>query len=276
MIPTHVRKIWLMALALLALWCLLSWLLLGRLSDLEGQQGAPARNQIALGRLSDALEALGNMEQGNRAFLSSGRERDRAPFYAGKYTISPRYKSLAQFYGSDHQAQLKLKEFKVSLDRWFKLSNEAIAARRQAGDDPSQAQLSALAEGDAARARILEGSRNVLRQLSAALTARAQDSRGQQDAAQSLVQAMIGFGAFGIVALSLLLARQSHKINESSESVRREIESRRRAERERQMLADHNEQILNSTTEGIVGLNVKGRVTFANPAAASMLGWEVA
>ncbi len=276
MIPTHVRKIWLMALALLALWGLLSWLTLGRLHDLQEAQDGSARNGVALVRLQDGLNALDDMEKGNRAFLRSGREQDRAPFYAGRNTLSARKKWLVAFYRGDHPAQLKFNEFKVSLDRWFALSNAAVAARRGIGDSPSRAQLRDLSEGEAQRARVLEGVRKILRQLSAGLQVRVQNSQGQQGAVQSMIQAVIGFGFFGIAGLSYLLARQSHKINESNESVRREVESRRRAERERQILASHNEQILNSTTEGIVGLNVKGRITFANPAAAGMLGWEVA
>src|ERR1700730_17571832 len=34
-------------------------------------------------------------------------------------------------------------------------------------------------------------------------------------------------------------------------------------------------RILNSAPEGIVGLDVEGRITFANPAAAGMMGYTV-
>lgn len=40
-------------------------------------------------------------------------------------------------------------------------------------------------------------------------------------------------------------------------------------------LSHRNELILNSAGEGIFGVDMKGRTTFVNPAAARMTGWEV-
>ncbi|EKQ66830.1 PAS domain S-box [Leptolyngbyaceae cyanobacterium JSC-12] len=61
-----------------------------------------------------------------------------------------------------------------------------------------------------------------------------------------------------------------------------EISERERALRERQQARDslkrlsrQNELILNSAGEGIYGLNLQGKTTFVNPAAARMLGREV-
>ena len=70
------------------------------------------------------------------------------------------------------------------------------------------------------------------------------------------------------------LARGATRAENSNLELRRQVETSRRLERERTILANHNEQILNSTSEGIVGLNIKGRITYANPAASKMLGWE--
>jgi len=50
---------------------------------------------------------------------------------------------------------------------------------------------------------------------------------------------------------------------------------RKRAEEELEQLRRQNELILNSAGEGIYGLDLQGRTTFANPAAARMIGWEV-
>ncbi|MBW4550922.1 MAG: GAF domain-containing protein [Aphanocapsa sp. GSE-SYN-MK-11-07L] len=62
----------------------------------------------------------------------------------------------------------------------------------------------------------------------------------------------------------------------------REIRERERALRERQQAKDslkrlsrQNELILNSAGEGIYGLNLQGKTTFVNPAAARILGYEV-
>jgi PAS domain S-box-containing protein len=50
---------------------------------------------------------------------------------------------------------------------------------------------------------------------------------------------------------------------------------RKRGEEEVARLSRQNELILNSAGEGICGLDASGRISFANPAAARMLGWQV-
>ena len=56
-------------------------------------------------------------------------------------------------------------------------------------------------------------------------------------------------------------------------AVRYAIE-RKRGEEEVARLSRQNELILNSAAEGICGLDASGRISFANPAAARMLGWR--
>jgi PAS domain S-box-containing protein len=53
-----------------------------------------------------------------------------------------------------------------------------------------------------------------------------------------------------------------------------DISERKRAEREMDRLRRQNELLLNSAGEGIFGVDLEGRVTFANPAAGRMVGWE--
>ena len=55
----------------------------------------------------------------------------------------------------------------------------------------------------------------------------------------------------------------------------RDITEMKRAEGMLKKLASQNKLILDSAGEGILGMDASGRHTFANPAAARMLGWEV-
>ncbi len=57
-------------------------------------------------------------------------------------------------------------------------------------------------------------------------------------------------------------------------SVIEEISGRKSAERAVKQLITQNELILASAGEGIYGLDCDGNTTFANPAAAEILGWE--
>ena len=54
----------------------------------------------------------------------------------------------------------------------------------------------------------------------------------------------------------------------------RDTSERKRAEREMDRLRLQNELLLNSAGEGIFGVDLEGRVTFVNPAAGRMVGWE--
>ena len=53
-----------------------------------------------------------------------------------------------------------------------------------------------------------------------------------------------------------------------------DITERKQAEREIQRLSIQNTLILNSAGEGIYGLDLQGKATFVNPAAANMLGYQ--
>ncbi|HEY9859025.1 MAG TPA: EAL domain-containing protein [Candidatus Obscuribacterales bacterium] len=54
-----------------------------------------------------------------------------------------------------------------------------------------------------------------------------------------------------------------------------DVTARKQAEEDLERLQHRSELILNSAGEGIYGLDLQGRATFINPAAARMLGWEV-
>ncbi|MCC2640978.1 MAG: putative Sensor histidine kinase [Nitrospira sp.] len=56
--------------------------------------------------------------------------------------------------------------------------------------------------------------------------------------------------------------------------IMRDISERRAAEEELDRLHRHNQVVLNSAGEGIYGVDRDGRLTFVNPAAAKMFGWE--
>jgi len=60
-----------------------------------------------------------------------------------------------------------------------------------------------------------------------------------------------------------------------NEKLRREVAERDQAEHALEQLRRQNELILNSAGEGIYGLDLQGRTTFVNPAAARMTGWGV-
>ena len=53
-----------------------------------------------------------------------------------------------------------------------------------------------------------------------------------------------------------------------------EITSRKQSEEQLARLQKHHELILTSTGDGVYGIDLQGRVTFVNPAATDLLGWN--
>ncbi len=68
--------------------------------------------------------------------------------------------------------------------------------------------------------------------------------------------------------------RRTFEISVANASLNREIAERIQAEAETKRVKRQMELILESAGEGIFGLDIKGKVTFVNKAAALMLGWE--
>ena len=68
------------------------------------------------------------------------------------------------------------------------------------------------------------------------------------------------------------LAGRQQKLARSKNALELHIQTRKR---ELQLLQRRYELILNSAVEGICGIDLQGRVTFANPAAARIMGWSV-
>lgn len=71
-----------------------------------------------------------------------------------------------------------------------------------------------------------------------------------------------------------IMEKKLFEIGVINASLNREIAERIQAETESRELQRQMELILNSAGEGIFGLDLDGRVTFVNTAAALMTGWE--
>ncbi|MET0515087.1 MAG: PAS domain S-box protein [Nitrospiraceae bacterium] len=74
--------------------------------------------------------------------------------------------------------------------------------------------------------------------------------------------------------LDLSIACWTTKEGTFFSAIIRDITARKQAEQDVARLSHHNRLILTSAGEGIFGLDLDGRVTFVNPRAVVMLGWE--
>ncbi len=69
-----------------------------------------------------------------------------------------------------------------------------------------------------------------------------------------------------------VMAQQAKELERSKDVLELHVQARTQ---ELQKLQRRNESILNSAGEGIYGLDLQGRTTFVNPAAAKITGWKV-
>ena len=67
---------------------------------------------------------------------------------------------------------------------------------------------------------------------------------------------------------------RTQKLEEQSEKLEREVSERKRVRNAYQKLAKQNENILNSTDEGILGVDVNCNITFVNSQGAQLTGYE--
>lgn len=75
--------------------------------------------------------------------------------------------------------------------------------------------------------------------------------------------------------ISALNAELEQRVQQRTAQLRREISVSEQAKASLERLSRQSELILNSAGEGIYGLNPQGKLTFINPAAARMLGYQV-
>ncbi|MCX7595162.1 MAG: ATP-binding protein [Fischerella sp.] len=71
------------------------------------------------------------------------------------------------------------------------------------------------------------------------------------------------------------LRRANRRLLEEIHERERALRDRKQTQASLERLSRQSELILNSAGEGIYGLNCQGKITFVNPAAARMLGYEV-
>lgn len=268
------KRVMLGAGAMLVILLMSMWMSFSRSAELERENAVNAQTYRTLLLTHEAARALVDMETGNRGFLLTGKDSFREPFYQGRNTFKARYSELLKLTANSQMQQRRLKFIKAKLTKWFELANPAIQARRKLGANAT-IQLTGT-EGQ--RKQLVDEMRVLLDEIQAEEETGLKQANARRSNLQFLSQGTLAFNAvlatLFVLGLAWSLARGATRIENSNSELRRQVENGRRLERERMTLANHNEQILNSTSEGIVGLNIKGRVTYANPAAAKMLGRE--
>lgn len=221
-------------------------------------------------------KSLSDMEMSARGYLLTGRPEQRATWDKSKKSFSQRKGNLEGL-ARDNPEQLKLvQQLSPQMKAWMDLYNPIIRARDDEGAGRAL-------EMSLANRTVREEKRLALQRTLAAIEKVQLDKldkdKGYLGTLQLLTKStLVVDGLLAIVmgtVLALYLTRSSRVLLKANQGLMKEIAERKRTQREIHDLHAQNEQILSSTAEGIIGLNQRSRVTFANAAAASMLRTEL-
>ena len=196
---------------------------------------------------------LGYVLTGRQGFL----DRDRR----GMEQVAHRLASLRRLTRDNPEQQAEVARIEQAVKRWLAVLQETILLREQKGME-------------AARERILEGRHRQARvdlwNLVDAFKGKEKQLFRQrmEETGASLQWGIASFAIAMALALALLIALYA--------MARRDIAERRRAEDSVRAGEERVRLLLESTGEGIYGIDLDGRCTFCNPACVHLLGYAAA
>jgi PAS domain S-box-containing protein len=222
--------------------------------------------------------AQAELETAYRGFGLTGDPRFLAAWRAGNREWQRHVVALERLTADNPQQQRRLRRLAALADSFrteqagpMSVSPGVVAAmaaaRAAAANAP--AIISRRRLGDSIRATVadLEGAEFAL------LRGRAERARVLERRTRALV---LGGGILAVLlaaAAGVLVLRRTARMNEANRLLRGEAAERILARQAAERLARQNELILNAAAEGIYGVDAHGYTTFANPAAAAMLGY---
>ncbi|MBV9866192.1 MAG: PAS domain S-box protein [Abitibacteriaceae bacterium] len=229
-----------------------------------------------LTELQGVSNGLDNMQAGAQAFIATGDNDLYNIYLKGKDDLSRHYKTTLSLTTDNPRQQQRLKDFKSEVKNLFKFYVPVISKRRSPQTAAQAVALAAQQASDRESALAqLRSTLNDLRGEEQTLLTQRTQSEGSLERWAHITLIADSLLAIGLASvLSIFLVRSNTLLLETNEGLSKEISDRKKAEREIRDLHEYNEQILSSTAEGIIGVNPRGRITFANPAAAKMVGWD--
>jgi PAS domain S-box-containing protein len=202
------------------------------------------------GRASDAVAA-------QRGFLLIGDLRFLAPYKAACTDTDEYLQQLADLIVDNKDQQQRLAVLRATVKQEFSGLDQAIALQKTPNADPSRL-AEKLTEGKAAMDQV----RRTVSDMDI------EESRLLQDraiaASNSYHKVLATFGVATAAAITLVVL--------SYLLIRRDEALRAAAAKEQNRLANYNQLLIESTGDGIYGVDLHGNCTFLNAAGARMLG----
>jgi PAS domain S-box-containing protein len=228
---------------------------------------------------SNVIRGLVDIQTSARGFLQTGDENYLDTFRSGQSQYDEHYKN----------ALLLTRDSAIQQKRFLLLERQRliwmnghilplIKMRRATRDTPTAMRLAE--PGTRTRKIIMDAMQKTIASIEGTELELLQERTNRENQLQAVTQTtLLVNGIFAVVlaaGLSMILARRTGKMDVSHRQLSEQMARRERAEREAQMLHEHNEMILEAAQDGICGVNQAGRTTFFNPAAEAITGYTEA
>jgi PAS domain S-box-containing protein len=196
-----------------------------------------------------------------RGYLLSD-DRSFLPIIAARQSeLAKQIDALKEFTADNPTQQVNVADLSSQMDSEFDVLDQAIAARQAAGSTTANFMPS----GHVTRSKeIMDQVRGTISRMTSEENDLLQDRAKASKESFNKVLATLAVTtaiAMGLVVLSYLL-------------IRRDAAQRRRAAAEHNRLANYNRLLIESTGDGIYGVDMEGHCTFLNNAGGRILGWK--
>jgi len=229
----------------------LAGLLLWETFDLNKSLQWVDHTDQVLDQSGQLLMLLVDMESGMRGFIATGDETFLNPYLEGTKRFNSEFEALYRLLDDNPRQQQRLKTIRAGYGEWEGYANRTIALRRQGKADPTlyesqqeKHRMDALREQISGFQRVEEGLR--------AERAQATHMRWNWMVASCVVLGL-AFGVFLAVFTRYHVENLGTKLLQSEERWT---------------------ATLGSIGEAVIATDSEGRITFLNPIAAALTGWQ--
>ena len=235
------------------------WVSVRNTRQLSEREGLVQHTQTVLITCESLLASVTDAATDQRGFLISGESEYASAYAAARSLAEARLEQLAGLTADNSGQQVRLSVLRSDVREAFAAMDEGIHLRTGG-------------ENDAVRGATLQRSRSAMNALREAVVGfQAEEQRLLQqridESRASLKKAVSTQTIATVLAMSLVVLAYG--------LLRHHELARRRAARERNRLTSYNQLLVESTGEGIYGVDLAGNCTFLNAAGAKMLGLKV-
>ncbi len=235
------------------------WISYLNTKQLVESQGWVEHTQIVRTTIRNVQGSASDAVAAQRGYLLISELHFLVPYEAARADTAEHLKQLADLIVDNSDQQERLASLRTAVAQEFSVLDQAIALRKTPNADLSRLS-EMLTEGKAAMDQI----RRTVRDMDADENRLLKDRAIAAKNSYYKVLTTFGFAtaaAVTMVVLSYLLIRRDERLREA-------------AAKEQNRLANYNQLLIESTGDGIYGMDLQGRCTFLNAAGARMLGLE--